>query len=134
MSQLSASAVFTPNSKAFRFITGSEPGSPRQTGQVCTFGCVGLNSVEQPQKILLFVSNWTWTSRPMMVVMVILDEEGLSRIPFRGTFKLGRWRRFSHSDQRGSMVAVKVDSWLAGNYSASIANSRNFRLIPCGDV
>ena len=40
-------------------ITGSEPGRPRHTGHVCTLGCVGLNSVEQPQKILLSVRSWT---------------------------------------------------------------------------
>ena len=42
---------------------GSAPGSPRHTGQTWVFGAPP-NSVEQPQKILLRVRSWAWTSSP----------------------------------------------------------------------
>ncbi len=44
--------------------TGSEPGRPRQVGQVCEFGSAP-SSVEQPQNIFVLVPSSTWTSRPM---------------------------------------------------------------------
>ena len=62
-----ANAARTASSKAVRFITGSDPGSPRQVGQTCVFGGAP-NVVEQPQKSLVRVCSWTWTSRPMTVV------------------------------------------------------------------
>ena len=46
--------------------TGRAPGSPRQTGQVLALGS-SAGSVEQPQKIFVSVSSWTWTSSPMTV-------------------------------------------------------------------
>src|SRR6476661_53705 len=44
--------------------TGSAPGRPRQTGQVCELGSAP-SSVEHPQNILVLVPSSTWTSRPM---------------------------------------------------------------------
>ena len=44
--------------------TGSAPGSPRQTGQTLLLGCAP-KLVGQPQKILVAVASWTWTSSPM---------------------------------------------------------------------
>src|SRR5215813_14269739 len=44
--------------------TGRVPGRPRQTGQVLALGA-SPKRVEQAQKILVLVSSWTWTSRPM---------------------------------------------------------------------
>ena len=44
--------------------TGSEPGRPRQVGQVCELGSAP-SSVEQPQNIFVLVPSSTWTSRPM---------------------------------------------------------------------
>src|SRR5689334_8289100 len=44
--------------------TGSEPGMPRQVGQVCELGAAP-SSVEHPQNILVLVPSSTWTSRPM---------------------------------------------------------------------
>src|SRR5687768_2017956 len=64
--QLSASAVRTTCSTALRFITGSEPGSPRQTGQVRVFGSPP-NSFRQPQNILLSVRSSAWHSIPTFV-------------------------------------------------------------------
>ena len=64
MWQLSARAALTDSSKARRFMTGSTPGMPKQTGQVAELGG-RPNSVVQPQNSLVFVSSWTWTSRPM---------------------------------------------------------------------
>src|SRR5512142_3024008 len=62
--QLSACAASTAYSTACRFITGNAPGSPRHTGHTLVFG--GLpNCVEQPQKIFVCVSSWTWTSSPI---------------------------------------------------------------------
>ncbi len=48
---------------ALAFTTGSEPGRPRQTGQVCVLGSAP-NTVEQPQNIFEAVFSSTWTSRP----------------------------------------------------------------------
>jgi hypothetical protein len=62
-----ASAARTARSKAWRFITGSDPGRPRQVGQTCVLGGAP-NFVEHPQKSFVFVSSWTCTSRPMTVV------------------------------------------------------------------
>src|SRR5260370_39831741 len=44
--------------------TGRVPGKPRQTGQTLAFGG-SPKRVEQPQKIFVRVSSWTWTSKPM---------------------------------------------------------------------
>src|SRR5215469_5987499 len=62
--QFSASAARMPISTARLFKTGSVPGKPRQTGQTLEFGG-SPNRVEQPQKILVLVSNCAWTSRPI---------------------------------------------------------------------
>jgi len=40
-------------------MTGSAPGSPRQTGQVFEFGAAPLTSVEQLQNIFDAVRSWT---------------------------------------------------------------------------
>src|SRR5579864_7609051 len=57
-------AASVANSTAFRFNTGSAPGRPRHTGQTFVFGG-SPKRVEQEQKILLAVSNWTCTSSPI---------------------------------------------------------------------
>ena len=64
MVQLRARAARRARSKARRFMTGRVPGRPMQTGQVAELGG-RPNCVEQPQNSLVFVSSWTWTSRPM---------------------------------------------------------------------
>ena len=46
-----------------RLSAGSEPGSPRQIGQVCELGGAP-NSVAQPQNIFEAVPSSTCTSRP----------------------------------------------------------------------
>ncbi len=51
-------------STARLFRTGRVPGKPRHTGQTLVFGG-SPKRVEQPQKIFVLVSSWTWTSRPM---------------------------------------------------------------------
>jgi len=56
--QLSASAARSASWNAWRFITGSDPGKPRQTGHVAEFGGKP-NCVEHPQNSFVFVSNWT---------------------------------------------------------------------------
>jgi len=43
---------------------GERAGEPRQTGHTLEFGG-SPNRVEQPQKILVLVRSWTWTSKPM---------------------------------------------------------------------
>ena len=57
---------------ASSFITGSAPGKPRHTGQVCVFGAAPY-STGQPQNILLRVLSCTWTSRPMVGMYEIAD-------------------------------------------------------------
>ena len=71
MEQLVASPARMANSTTFRFSTGRAPGRPRQTGQVCELG-VWPKAVEQPQKILVLVVSWTWTSRPMTASYFIM--------------------------------------------------------------
>jgi hypothetical protein len=53
------------------FITGKAPGKPRQTGQVCVFGSAP-NSTGEAQNIFERVFNWTCTSRPMVVMYLML--------------------------------------------------------------
>src|SRR5580704_19560857 len=64
MRQLSAMAASVANSTTCLLSTGRAPGMPRQTGQTFVFGGAPKR-VEQEQKILLAVSSWTCTSRPM---------------------------------------------------------------------
>ena len=52
------------DSTAVALTTGSEPGSPRQTGHTCVFGSAP-NPVAQPQNILDAVLSSMWTSRPI---------------------------------------------------------------------
>src|SRR6202050_5449323 len=59
-----AIAARAANSTAFRFSTGSAPGSARQTGQTVVFGG-SPKRVEHEQKIFDAVSSCTWTSSPM---------------------------------------------------------------------
>src|SRR5450432_2890202 len=63
-SQWIAVAASTANSTARLLRTGSEPGSPRQMGQILVFGAAP-NFDEQPQKALVRVSSCTWTSSPI---------------------------------------------------------------------
>ena len=51
------------DSTATRFSTGSDPGSPRQVGQVWLFGGAP-KVVSQPQNIFETVPSSTCTSRP----------------------------------------------------------------------
>src|SRR2546423_935690 len=89
--QLSAIAASVANSTARLFSTGRAPGNPRQTGHTFVFGGAP-NVVEHPQKALVAVSSWTWTSSPITisyfwmaavrvseaVAMVCSDYKGLS--------------------------------------------------------
>ena len=51
-------------STARRFVTGSDPGRPRQTGQTSVFGGAPKR-LGQPQNIFVSVESSTWVSRPM---------------------------------------------------------------------
>jgi hypothetical protein len=62
--QLSASPIRIADSIALALTTGSEPGSPRQTGQVWVLGAAP-KTVEQPQNILDAVLSSTCTSSPI---------------------------------------------------------------------
>src|SRR5580698_9221220 len=63
-SQLRASEASVANSTARLLRTGSAPGKPRQTGQTLVLGG-DPKRLTQPQKALVSVRSWTWTSRPM---------------------------------------------------------------------
>ena len=52
-------------STARRLMTGSAPGSPRQTGQQWLLGAASSYAVEQGQNIFETVRTWQWTSIPM---------------------------------------------------------------------
>ena len=62
--QFSARPMRIVDSMATAFATGSAPGSPRHTGQMCVFGSAP-NSVEQPQNIFDAVPSSTCVSSPM---------------------------------------------------------------------
>src|ERR1700722_14136249 len=64
ISQWMALASSTGYSTACRLRTGSAPGRPRHVGQMCVLGSPPY-LLTQPQKALVAVINWTWTSRPM---------------------------------------------------------------------
>ena len=49
---------------ALRSAPASAPGRPRQTGQTLVFGSEP-KLFAQPQKTLVAVRSWTWTSSPM---------------------------------------------------------------------
>ena len=63
-SQPSASPIISAVVDARALSTGSAPGRPRQTGQVCVLGGSPKDSW-QPQNIFVRVASWTWISRPM---------------------------------------------------------------------
>src|SRR5262249_40515159 len=65
-SRFSASATRSAYSTAFSFSTGSEPGNPRHTGQMCVFGSPP-NSFAHPQNSLVAVDSSQWTSSPTPV-------------------------------------------------------------------
>src|ERR1700686_5348976 len=52
------------SSTARRFSTGRAPGKPRHTGQTLVLGGAP-KLVGHPQKILVRVESWTWTSSPI---------------------------------------------------------------------
>ena len=64
ISQSNAIAIISAKWTASAFVTGSVPGWPRQTGQVCVFGSSPKESA-QPQNIFVRVLSWTWISMPM---------------------------------------------------------------------
>ncbi len=68
------------SSTASRLNTGSAPGSPRQTGQTLVFGGAP-KLVGQPQKILVRVASWQWTSRPMTGSYFAMSSGGASSTP-----------------------------------------------------
>ena len=53
------------NSTARRLITGSTPGSARQTGQTWVFGAASAYVFEHAQNIFDAVLSWQWISMPM---------------------------------------------------------------------
>jgi len=59
-----ASPKAMARSTAPRFITGKVPGRARSTAQDCVLGAAP-NWVDAPEKILDWVDNWAWVSRPM---------------------------------------------------------------------
>jgi len=60
-----AAASSTAFSTTFSFKTGSTPGSPVHTGQILLLGVSSQESALQEQKILVWVFNWIWVSRPI---------------------------------------------------------------------
>ncbi len=52
-------------STATRLMTGSAPGRPRQTGQVCVLGGAPSYWLEHAQNILDAVRSWQWISMPI---------------------------------------------------------------------
>ena len=64
ISQPNASPISSPKWIAWALTTGSDPGSPRHTGQVRVLGASPKLS-SQPQNIFVRVLSWTWISRPM---------------------------------------------------------------------
>ena len=101
MAQLAASPTARAYSTTCLFNTGREPGIPVHTGQVCVFGAPP-NSVEQPQKIFVFVASSTWTSRPITVSYCFLIFIFTSNCPENDAFQ-----SFSHTKLRSSWHRVQ---------------------------
>ncbi len=74
ISQCVARAIRRVYSTTLRLSTGSTPGMPRQTGQVCVLGG-DPKAVEQLQKIFVLVFSWACTSSPMTGSNSILAPE-----------------------------------------------------------
>jgi hypothetical protein len=66
MVQFSARPIRMVDSTAIRLTTGSEPGSPRQTGQTCVLGSAP-KAVGHEQNIFELVPSSTWVSSPITV-------------------------------------------------------------------
>src|ERR1700680_3665296 len=97
MRQFSAMAARVAKSTALRLRTGKAPGMPRQTGQTLVLGDAPKR-VEQEQKILVAVSNWTCTSSPMTGSYAAwAATEGWSEVDIPGDYnaraRAGRERR-----------------------------------------
>jgi hypothetical protein len=60
-----AMPVASTSSTARRLITGSEPGSARQTGHTWVFGAASAYALEHAQNIFEAVRSWQWISIPM---------------------------------------------------------------------
>ena len=66
MLQLRARPALIAYATAWRFSTGSFPGSPRQTGHTCVLG-VPPNAVLQPHQTFASVSSSAWISSPITI-------------------------------------------------------------------
>ena len=60
-----ARPVAITSSTARRLMTGSEPGSARQTGHTWVFGAASAYAFEHAQNIFDAVRSWQWISMPM---------------------------------------------------------------------
>ena len=69
----------TRRNGTFLFATGSVPGMPVQTGQVCVLGAPP-NLVVQPQKIFVLVASSTCTSRPITISYVAMTQSSFGRL------------------------------------------------------
>ena len=120
--QLRASEASVANSTARRFRTGSAPGRPRQTGQTLVFGGAPKR-LAQPQKALVSVRSWTWTSSPMtgsylarisgeMVTAVAIGKSSLAKTALSGPAAAFYWGVFN--------LAMSSSGWIGlGNSSKS---------------
>ena len=75
------------NSTACSFNTGSEPGNPKQVGQMLTFGS-SPNALRQPQNSFVAVCSSQCTSSPMTIFQSELMEPRLPRPGPPGTAAL----------------------------------------------
>src|ERR1039458_9232254 len=102
--RLSAWEALTANSTAWRLSTGRAPGMPRQTGQTLVLGSEP-KTLGQAQKILVWVSNCTCTSRPMTVSYLERRSTGcFAAIAIMNTdyngWRGARWARSQGKQQR----------------------------------
>src|SRR5579864_7002755 len=95
----SASDASMASSTAWRLSTGRAPGSPRHTGQTLVLGAAP-KPVGHPQKILVWVASWTWTSSPITGSYLAMTSGAASASVLDGMSQLYRPVLASPADRR----------------------------------
>ena len=124
-SKCSASPTRSASSTAFSFSTGSEPGSPRHTGQTLVFGSAP-NSLRQPQNSFVAVASSQCTSSPIdglprhavvvaVVARCVLARASLDRSGDAEHHRFAeRGREHLHADRQAAAHRVPNGTDIAG--------------------
>src|SRR5271165_6314138 len=108
------------SSTASRLNTGRAPGSPRHTGHTLVFGGAP-NPVGHPQKILVRVPSWTWTSSPITGSYFAMSSGG-ARSMVTVDIRL---------QDNGRLVSVDFLDELLQHLRKSVSACRQQVIVPC---